>query len=1581
VSRHGDTLRAGGTRAPAAPFPAGLYGREAALAALAAARERAGAEHTFGISVLRGPSGIGKSALLARFLADVPPGGSTVVAVRADPYGGAAPYAALAAGWRRLVSGILAAGGAELAYWRARVAGAACDPESMLALVPELAPLLEGAAPAPAATTTTKATTAADAGGSGRVAAAMLCLVRAFATPKRPLVLAVDNAQWLDGAALRLLEQLAGMAAGLPAMLVIVTRTEAGSDGAGALAARLAARAAYFQDIALEGLAPAALAQLLADMFVPAAASASAIAPLDVLATLAALIHGKTAGHPYFARQFIEDILDDGLARKVDGAWQFSLAQIDARGATGDMAALALRRLACLPAAMLPLLGTIAGLGQPADAALLCELAGIDGAGLAALLAPALAADILVADGGAHVFRHDCLQEAAYGMLDADARRRLHHGLAGLLGRQALRDGRDDTLFRAADHLARTPGPLAAEEAQACAELAAHAGQRARLACAYDAAAAYLGQATQLLSALPQSAPRRFELECELAGCHFLAGQLEACAALLDKLLAAPAERLARGRLQSLAVALAVRRGRYRAAVGIALAGLRAFGIDIAEEPSDAACDQAYAALRPALVEGAEGAGDALQALAPLDDAEVAVALKLLSSLLAPSSFVSQRLFFLQLCHTLQLTLRHGMTAESAVALAWLGVMVCERYRAFAEGFAYGQAALGLVRHAYAAHEARVLLALDQLSVWTQPLAFALDCAQAGFEAARAQGDGTIACFEACHRTCLLLTRGDNLETVGDEVAQALAFVRQVGFGDVETILLTQQAFVDRLRTVRGAQGGRAALVADAGADDAGDGAVEPMTTLRFWRWLYIAILDYLEGEVDAALASLDRAGRLAWSAPGHVHQLEFHLFSVLALCRQAGAAPQADGQDPERRRRILRHVGQIEAWAASNPATFADKLALAQAALHELDGDALAALDACERAAAHAGRHGAEHIAGIAHEHAAALSARRGLATAARAHAHTACQAYRRWGALNLVARLEAAYPPAAQDGVSGLGPPAATAAIRDIDSVIRSVRALSEEIHAAPLVRTLMTITLRHADARRGLLIRCEGDAFLIQAEARTRDGGVEVDMRQTAPAAHDLPLTMLHLAQRSGLPLGVSDSQRPPPLGQDPYLASYPRCAAVVIPLLKRGRPVGMLYLENRLSAHGFTGEQVQVLSLLAAQAAVSLETAQLYAELLEENRGRRRVEQALRESRATLLLGESINRSGSWTWEVERGLVNCSAEFCRIFDLDPDTPRIGFGALMEHVHQNDRAQVMRVLGDAIAGRRPVRLEHRIVDGEGVTRYLSVVGQPMGAGDADMYVGTVSDVTRRKIDEEALRKARAELAHGARMATVSQLTAAIAHEVNQPLMAISANAGAGLRWLRRDPPRADQVGGLLQEIVGQSQRAGKIIQALQALGQRSPQFGAVDLHALIRATLALARADLDRHEVGLELALRAPHSRIEGDAVQLQQVLVNLVENAIEAMAPVQGQARQLRIATAKAAGSAGWIEVRVEDNGRGAGAPGLEAMFEPFATGKPDGMGMGLAVCRSIIEAHGGAIHAQARAPQGCSLVFSLPGGAP
>lgn len=566
-------------------------------------------------------------------------------------------------------------------------------------------------------------------------------------------------------------------------------------------------------------------------------------------------------------------------------------------------------------------------------------------------------------------------------------------------------------------------------------------------------------------------------------------------------------------------------------------------------------------------------------------------------------------------------------------------------------------------------------------------------------------------------------------------------------------------------------------------------------------------------------------------------------------------------------------------------------------------------------------------------------------------------------------------AFEPLRADGVAAGLSVAETTAIRDIDAAIRSTRALSEEIQTAPLVESLLTIAIEHAGAQRGLLIRVKGNATLIEAGARLGANGIEIDVAPRPPAEADLPLTMLYTALRMRVPVSVSDSQRPAPYAHDPYLASYPRCAAIIIPLVKGTRLVGLLYLENRLSSRGFTGEQTQVLSLLAAQAAVSLETAQLYAELVEENRERRRVEKALRASRATLLLGERINQSGSWTWDIARGLIHCSAEFRRIFNLDDDASSIEFDTLMQHIHPADRGRVARVLHEAVGAQRPLRLEHRILGRDGRSRHLAVVGQPMGEAEGDVYVGTVSDITRRKTDEDAQRRVQAELAHSARLTTVGQLSAAIAHEVNQPLMAISANAGAALRWLRREPPHITQAQDMLHEIVDQGARAGKIIQTLQALTQRSPRLGEVDLGALVRQAAGFARTDLDRHEITLELDMGARAWRLEGDAVQLRQVLANVIGNAVEALAATEGRERLLRIALRDAGD--GQVEVAVDDNGVGVEEALLATMFEPFVSTRPDAMGMGLAICRSIVESHGGGIAAQARRPHGCSLRFTLP----
>jgi PAS domain S-box-containing protein len=1539
-------------RAATPAFSDVLYGRAAALGTLAGAFDQVRASGAPVLALVDGPSGVGKSALLNAFVALPQLRGASVAFAKVDQYGGAAPYAALAAALRRLVLCVLGQGEGEVRQWRQRVQlGLCADRDLAFRLVPELELLMGEPA---------QAGVSAGREVEGRLAKVVYSLLQVFATPERPLVLIVDDVQWLDAASMRLLEHLSAMRADLPFLLLLSLRT---NEPDGIRTARLTLellrqRALSCHEVTLELLDLPTLEAWLA---------ATLSTGRRQVAALAALVHHKTAGNPYFVKQFIKLIVDESLMVRAAGSgkWRFDLGQIGALRYTDNVADVVLLRLARLPPRTRELLGAVACLARAGQGATLCGLYAVGTEELAGLMAPALAAEVLALESGGYLFTHDRLQEAAYASMPAGARRQLHLGAGKLLAELAemADSGGDAILFGAVGHLARVTELLVAPDEQLrYAGVALLAARSARRACAYDAALRYLAMARTLLAALPagvEAARLGFDVELETAGCEFFSGNLDAASSLVERLLASANDRLARGHVHRLAIEIDLRRCDNRAAVATGREALRQFGITLPAEPSDADCARAFDALRARL----DGDWRArLRALPPLADPEIEVAMALLAELIVPASFTDTRLHFLQLCHSLQLTLDHGMSGEAAVALAWFGVMVCQRHSAYADGFEYGLMARALVaQHGYAAHEARVLLALDQLSVWTQPLAFSLDCAHAGFTAAVGNGDSTTACFSWVHRICMLFERGDHLDKVSLEIAGALAFVRHADFRDVEAILLVQQQFVDKLRLVPGADA--APSVALAESPD------EPMSTLRFWRWMYFGITDYLDADLAGAEACLGRAGGLAWSAPGHIHQAAYRLFELLTLC--------ATGL-PRHRQRIDAHAAQIAEWAAINPGSFADTHALAQAAVRAMDGDLLAAQGFYEQAIALSLRHGFDHHCALAHEQAAALCRLLGHGTAEQAHLRGARDAYRRWGAGSKVARLEsevaalAGAPPARAATIAIVE----TAAIRDIDSVIRSARALSEEIQLEPLVQTLMQIALEHASAQRGLLIRLRGSLPVIEACALMTPDGLAVTLGQGPAGAGDLPATMLQTVMRTRQPVSVGDGARPAPFNADPYLLRYPRCAAICIPMLKQSQLVGVLYLENLLSPQAFTGEHAKVLVLLAAQAAVSLETARLYAELLEENQQRRSIEKALRESKATLLQAEQINQSGSFTWEVGRGVLTCSAEFCRIFGFDPAEPAIAFSAILERIHPDDRDRVVLEATSCVVRKYPMRIGYRVVC-DGAVRYISSVGAPISReGEVGMYVGTAIDITERRAADDTLRTAQAELARVARVTTVGQLTASIAHEVSQPLMSISSNAGASLRWLERDPPELGQVRRGLQDIAAQSQRAGAIIQGLQALTRKStPVIEPVDLHATIRHILSMSREELERHEVTLVLALDAGSGWVTGDAVQLQQVLLNIVINAIEAMNNVRGRARTLTICSQS--DGAGRIGIRADDSGIGFDTAMAGRFFEAFYSTKDKGMGMGLAICRSIIEAHYGCIEAQARLPHGCSILFTLP----
>jgi PAS domain S-box-containing protein len=276
--------------------------------------------------------------------------------------------------------------------------------------------------------------------------------------------------------------------------------------------------------------------------------------------------------------------------------------------------------------------------------------------------------------------------------------------------------------------------------------------------------------------------------------------------------------------------------------------------------------------------------------------------------------------------------------------------------------------------------------------------------------------------------------------------------------------------------------------------------------------------------------------------------------------------------------------------------------------------------------------------------------------------------------------------------------------------------------------------------------------------------------------------------------------------------------------------------------------------------------------------------------------------------------------------------------------------------------------------------VRRYVNVTYSPLrpNSDQVDAVLVIIHDLTDHMLSSEALRRVQAELAHVNRVATMGQLTASIAHEVNQPIGAVSANAQAAIWWLAANPPNLDKVRGSLRYILADSQRAGDVIGRIRALVKKEPtRKDRFDINQAVVDVVALTQNEVLTHSISLRTEFATELPLVEGDRVQLQQVMLNLVINAIEAMSGKDTEARVLRITTERDASET--VLVTVQDSGPGLDLANADLLFEPFYTTKPTGMGVGLAICRSIIEAHGGRLWVGANEEQGAAFHFTVPLG--
>lgn len=1382
-----------------------LFGREREIQLIGDVIRRVCATGRGEIVLVSGAGGIGKTALIQHAIAAT---AATSATGKSDKLQRDNPYAAVTQVLKVLFNRLLTDGDSAISDARSALLNRLDGHGRLIVdLVPEAEHVLGPTAPV---------VDVPPHIGLMRTQNAILHTLDFFAVTARPLVLLLDDLQWADTLTIGVLETLIAQA---PSQLCLIgafrdRESDASTEPSTLLAAARAAQMPL-TEIALAPLSLENTADLVA---------AAMPGEVSDAAALIGTVYQRTNGNPFFVNQLLRSLFarkairHDPLSRR----WFWVGAEVKLLPYSEDVAAFMAARLDELSDSGRALLRQMACIGREAPLWLLCAITGKEEPELRVLARPLVEAGLLLDSAAGYIFSHDRVFEAAYALSATDQCANEHGRIARLMAVQANQPS-SEYLFEIANQIERAnPRALSHDDRIVFVNVLAAAATAARYTGGVTQAARYLKTAIGLMDDTwwADNGALAFRVYLLHAEMLLATAATHEAAITIGLLLSRADSSLDHAAARRLEANLLTLRSDYDGAIGAALLGLDALGIHLQRGAPRAELDLAYANVKSALGNRPIAA---LGHLPVMTDPAMQSAMALLSTLIS-SIFTPDGLRFLHMAKMVELTLKHGATQDSAYGLSWFGVMIASLYEDYQDGYEYGQAALTLVeRHGYDAQRTATLVAVDQVSAWTRPLSYSLGRIREAIRTGHAAGDVGMTCYARNHLISDLLVMGAPLAQIDAELTPAIELTRQLGYRDIELLLLGQQHLAHTLTS------DSTALV------DASDIVA---TSTRFWVRLYQGIAHYWSGDPEAALPLLTEASNLIPLMAAHIDTAWCSLFLALTIA----ATAKSDDSRREAMHRIAPARAQFDRWARFNPRTFRNKLLLIDAELARLAGDGMAAFALYEHAAEATRDAGFVHERALTHELAGRHLQQIGIGTAAQRHFQLAHDIYVGWGATAKAARLAAEHALATPTTNSQL--PASL----DLALVLRSSQAISEEIVLDTLVRSLVRDLIVHAGADRGTLITMRDGKPVVEAVGTVSNGEVVV-VRETSEAAPQaIPSTILNTVRTTRKALLLADARIDMHGLHASDIATRGARSILCVPLLRRGDVTGLVYLENQLAGGVFTPDRIAMIEMLASQAAISLENARLYAELIQQNQ------------------------------------------------------------------------------------------------------------------------------RRASSEAALRTARARLARTSHLTTLGGLAASIAHEVNQPLSAIASHADATRRWLDRANPDLAQALSGVDSIREGVERATEIIRALRAIArQTSHSVTAMSLDPMISHVLHLTATEADSRDIVVSTRLQAGDAIINGDRTQLEQVLLNLVTNAADALLAIPPGKRRLQVSSAVESGT---VVVRVNDNGHGIPAAISATIFDPLVTTKETGMGMGLAICRSIIEAHGGRLEARSDG-SGTTFSFAIP----